>query len=238
MIGGSGWAALALVAAATIGGATFAGAFRQSGPTALRLAAAALLAVIALDLAPDIVRDVADVRSAQPLIGATCVGAFGAAAVAARWACACGTHPATTTGLAIAVHRALEGAALVLIGSGGVVVALVLHAAGEGFALQAHGAQRAVRLRALLLLACVSPAVGAAVLGRVELPDAVSPVITSLIAGALVAGAAGMVTASRSLGRSGVAVDGGSLVSRPDANSCRDVSSLDDLRGCPVAARQ
>jgi hypothetical protein len=196
-MGGASWAAVAVVAAATLGGARFAGVFRHSRPAALRLAAAALLAVVALDLAPDVVRDVAETRSAHQPIGATCVVAFGIAAVAARWACACGPHPTTTTGLAIAVHRALEGAALVLAGSADVVIALVLHAAGEGFALQTHDAARAGRVRLLLGLACLSPAVGAAALGDVELPVAATPIVSSLVAGALISAAARMISAAR-----------------------------------------
>lgn len=193
---GSTWVAVAVVAAATLGGAAFAGMFRHSHRVAPRLAAAMILAVVALDLAPDLIRDVAEIRSAQPLVGAACVVAFAAASATARWVCGCGTHPTTTTGLAIALHRALEGAALALVGSAGVIGALVLHAAGEGFALRTYGGQHATgRVRPLLALACISPAAGAAALGDVELPDAMAPIITALIAGTLVAGAVRMITA-------------------------------------------
>jgi hypothetical protein len=195
MTGASTWTAVAVFAAATVGGAAFAGALRHSHRIALQLAATALLAVVALDLAPDIARDVADTGSARPVVGVACLVAFAAAAIATRWICACGTHPSTTTGLAIALHRTLEGAALALVGSAGVVVALVLHAAGEGFALQTYGARRAGRVWPLLVLACLSPAVGAAALGNVDLPPELAPVVTALIAGALVAGAARMMSA-------------------------------------------
>jgi ZIP family zinc transporter len=133
----------------------------------MQLAAMALLAVVALDLAPDIARDVAETGSAQFVVGAACVAAFAVAALSARWACACGTSPTTTTGLAIAVHRTLEGAALVLVGSPAVIAALVLHAAGEGFALRTYGMHGSGRVRPVLTLACLSPAVGAAALSGV-----------------------------------------------------------------------
>jgi hypothetical protein len=191
------WAAVAVVAAATVGGASCAGALRRSRPLALRVAAIALLAVVALDLAPDVVHDLAENRSARHVIAAACVAGFAAAALAARWVCACGTHPTTTTGLAIALHRTLEGAALVLAGSAGVVIALVLHAAGEGFALRAYGTQRDNAVPRLLLLACASPALGAVALSNVELPDALAPIVTALIAGTLVAGAARMIATAR-----------------------------------------
>lgn len=197
----STWTAVAVVAVATLGGATLSGALRHRQRLAMQLAATALFAVVALDLAPDIAREIAETGAARRLVAVACVATFAVAALATRWLCACGTHPRTTTGLAIALHRTVEGAAMALVGSAGVVVALVMHAGGEGFALRTLGTHRTGRIRALLILACVSPAAGAAALGNVTLPPAASPMLTAVIAGALVAGAVRMSIAARQLRR-------------------------------------
>lgn len=195
MMGGSASAAVALVAAATLGGARVAYAFRGARRRVLTVAAAALLAVVTFDLIPDIIRDVADVGSGRRLVGAGCLAAFAGAVVVAGRVCACARHPTTMTGVAISLHRALEGAALAWLSSAGIVAALAAHAAGEGFALQAFGAHR---VRQLLVLACISPATGAAAFGGTELPGNAAPIVTALIAGTLITAAVRMIASVRS----------------------------------------
>jgi ZIP family zinc transporter len=193
VLSGSSWVAVAIVAAATVAGAALAAPVQRFRSAALRLAAAALFAVVGLDLVPDLFHDVAETGSAWWLVGSACAVAFTGAVAAAGSLCRCGSRARTTTGLAIAVHRSLEGAALALAGSAAVVCALVLHAAAEGFALRAYGARCAGRVRPVLWLACAAPAAGALALGRVELPGAAAPMITALVAGVLVAGAGSLI---------------------------------------------
>src|SRR5215469_17136148 len=76
---------------------------------------------------------------AVPLAAA---GAFFLTGLAARIGCTCGrdTRPAGGTGAAaaLAIHRFLEGSAMVLIGSVTIVAALAVHALGEALAVGAR----------------------------------------------------------------------------------------------------
>jgi len=112
---------------------------------------------------------------------------FGATGALVRRGCACAeVTGGAATAVAIGVHRALEGAVLAVATSVPLVAALVVHAAGEGFALGAL-LERASRGRAAtwLLVACLSPFVGVIVATPARLPETVSPIVTSLVAGAL-----------------------------------------------------
>jgi ZIP family zinc transporter len=158
-----------------------------------------LLTVGLADLVPDGWRDLAECGTPWwAAILASLVG-FGSTGALVRSGCGCvpradersqvtGSEVAggSATALAIGVHRTLEGAVLALVTSVPVVAALVLHAAGEGFALGAL-LGRASRRRAVawLLTACLSPLVGATLIGPVRLPATVTPVVTSLVVGAL-----------------------------------------------------
>jgi len=181
-------AGVALIAAATLAGAWLGWRSLRLPRLSLACAAMLLLVVVIADLVPDAWNDL----SSTGLPWWPAAGALGAGFLATdalvRRGCACGTGQAggQTTSAALGLHRAVEGAALAVAGSVAVIAALVLHAAGEGFALAALlRGERPGRAAALLAIACVSPAAGAAVLSRVPLPAAVAPVLTCLVAGVL-----------------------------------------------------
>ncbi len=102
---------------------------------------------------------------------------------------------ATTT--ALGLHRALEGAAVVLTGSVAVIAALVIHAGSEGFAMGALlSRERRGKAAALLATTCLSPAVGAIVASQVQLPAQAAPIVTALVAGVLLRTAVAAVQAA------------------------------------------
>jgi zinc transporter ZupT len=116
------------------------------------------------------------------------IGAFTAAGLAARAGCGCQEHTEHASGAgaaaALAVHRFLEGSAVVLAGPA-VAVALAVHAFAEGLATGALlGAQprRAARWLAAMSL---SPLAGAAVTRAFAVPAAAEPVLLALAAGIL-----------------------------------------------------
>ena len=206
-------AGVALIAGATLAGAWL--ARRASGMRAASLACAAgaLLVVVLADLLPDIWRDLPG--AGLPWWAAACALAAGAAGtdVLARRGCACRTGPdpggagrsgpdrggvdrgggacdgearGGPTATALGLHRALEGAALVVTGSVAVIAALIAHAASEGFAMAALlSGERRGKAVALLAVTCVSPAAGAIAASQVRLPAQAAPMVTALIAGVL-----------------------------------------------------
>src|SRR6266702_2221354 len=110
---------------------------------------------------------------------ATASGRETATASGGAWATASGGAWATASGGGGA-------AAVALTGSAAVIVALAVHAAGEGFALAAllRGERRS-SVVPLLVFACLSPAAGAVALGQIRLPDRASAVLTAVVAGAM-----------------------------------------------------
>ena len=187
-------AGVALIAGATLAGAWISARTGRLPRAALRVAAALLLAVVLADLLPDIWRDLPG--SGLPWWGAagTAAAGFAVTGVVTRFGCACAPGPAGPAAswgagwgaaAALAVHRALEGAAVTLSGSAAVIAALVVHAAAEGFALAALLRAGRQRLVPLLLVACLSPVAGALVLTSVQIPAALSVLLTCVVAGAL-----------------------------------------------------
>jgi hypothetical protein len=189
----------ALVAASTVGGVLLSRLSARRPVASSASVSVVLLAVVLGDLVPDVWRDLAE--SGTPWWAAVLAAAvgFGATVALVRRGCACVPRPdeqrqvdgsevagGTATAVAIGVHRALEGAVLALVTSVPVVAALVVHAAGEGFALGALlGRASRGRAAAWLLIACVSPLVGAIATGPARLPATVTPLTTSLVVGAL-----------------------------------------------------
>jgi zinc transporter ZupT len=189
----------ALVAASTLGGVLLS-RWSSRRPVASSAAVSlVLLAVVLGDLVPDVWRDLAGSGTPWWAAVLASVLGFGATGALVRRGCGCVPRPderpqvggaevagGTATAMAIGVHRALEGAVLALVTSVPVVAALVVHAAGEGFALGAL-LGRAARRRAAawLLIACLSPLVGATLVGPVRLPATVTPLVTSLVVGTL-----------------------------------------------------
>jgi zinc transporter ZupT len=78
---------------------------------------------------------------------------------------------------------------LAVAASAPLVLALVIHASSEGFALTSLLDAEKHRPRAMtgwLTVACAAPAFGMVVVGSIGLPDQAKPVVTSLVAGVLV----------------------------------------------------
>jgi len=196
-------AGVAVIAAATLAGSWLARRSARLPAVTVTCAAAALAAVVLSDLAPDVWHDL---RGAGPAwwtgAAAALAAGYAAAEALARRGCACradaarrgaaaGTTSAagTATAAALAAHRTVEGAAVALTGSAVVVAALAIHAAGEGFALGALlWAQRRSRAVLLLAIACLSPFVGAMAFRHFALPERVSALMTSVVAGVFARG--------------------------------------------------
>ena len=185
-----------LLAAATVAGAWL--ARRRPGQQQIWLGAAAgaLLVIAALHVLSDAwsqARAAGIWPWAVPLAAA---GAFLLTGLAARIGCTCGrdTRPVGGTGAAaaLAIHRFLEGSAMVLIGSVTVVAALAVHALGEGLAVGAllHAHPRR-RVGIWLAAMCASPVIGVLVTGAYPVPEATRPTLLAL-AGGILAQAAGV----------------------------------------------
>jgi hypothetical protein len=188
----------ALVAASTVGGVLLS-RWAARRPVASSLAVSLVLVVVLGDLVPDVRGDLAE--SGTPWWTAVVAAVVGFAATGAlvRTGCGCVPRPGAgpplagsevaggaATAMAIGVHRALEGAVLALVTSLPVVAALVVHAAGEGFALGALLARSSRRSAAAwLLIACLSPLLGATLIGPLRLPETVTPLVTSFVVGTL-----------------------------------------------------
>ena len=196
-------AGIALIAAATLAGAWLGRRFARLRTASLTCAGAALAAVVAADLVPDIWADLRETGLPWWIAAAGLAAGLAGADALIRRGCACGPSGPTTglrpsgagakvpvsgraTAVALGVHRALEGAAMAVAGSAAVIVALVTHAASEGFALTTLLAgERRGRAVALLAITCLSPAAGAALLAWVHVPERAAPVLTSVVAGVL-----------------------------------------------------
>ncbi|MBO2449803.1 hypothetical protein J4573_22065 [Actinomadura barringtoniae] len=90
------------------------------------------------------------------------------------------------TAMALASHRTIESAAVAMTTSSMIVVSLLVHSASEGLTLTALLDTARQRLRPWLLLACVSPTVGALVGLVVPLPAHAIPILLAIAAGELV----------------------------------------------------
>ncbi|HEX9066742.1 MAG TPA: hypothetical protein VF843_16655 [Streptosporangiaceae bacterium] len=187
-------AGVALIAVATLAGAWISARTARMPDAAMKIAACLLFAVVLADLLPDIWRDLPGSGLPWWAAAAAAAAGFTGAGALARIGCACDPEPGPTaasqgTGwgaaAALAVHRALEGAAVTLAGSPAVIAALVAHAAAEGFAIAALLRASRRRLVPLLFVACVSPAAGAFVIASLPIPAGVSVVLTGLVAGVL-----------------------------------------------------
>lgn len=179
-----------LVAVATIGGAWL--ARRRPGQQQIWLGAAAgaLLVIAGVHLLPDAwsaARAAGIWRWAVPMAA---VAAFLLAGAAARGGCACHRDSRHAGGkraaAALALHRFLEGSAMVLVGSVTVVAALAVHALGEGLAVGALlGGQPRRRVVIWLTAMCVSPVIGALVTSAYPVPAAAEPLLLALAGGVL-----------------------------------------------------
>ncbi len=185
---GAEWFGAGLIAAATVTGAVVGRWSARYSAASLAVVAGLLLVVVFGDLIPDISGDVGGFGAGWLIAAAAGCVSFAAAGVVLRRGCACGAPEGggAAAALAIGLHRALEGSALAVTTSIPVIAALVLHAGSEGFALTPlFGAGQRRRTVSWLLVACVSPVLGAAVLGAVRVPESATPILTALVAGVL-----------------------------------------------------
>jgi len=90
------------------------------------------------------------------------------------------------TAMALASHRTIESAAVAMTTSSMIIVSLLVHSASEGLTLTALLDSTRQRLRPWLLLACVSPTVGALAGLVVPLPVHAVPILLAVAAGELV----------------------------------------------------
>jgi ZIP family zinc transporter len=203
-----------LIALATLGGAEAGRRSPRASAVPLAASCGALVAVVVADLGPDVAGDVRDTGIGWPAV--VLVGAIGfvGAGVLMKRGCPCepGLAGGVGTAAALGVHRALEGSALAVAASAPLVLALVVHASSEGFALTALlGADQPVdqpvdqpadqpadqpgarnlkpeRRRTMLVwltIACVAPAFGMLVVGSLGLPEKAHPLLTAAVAGVL-----------------------------------------------------
>lgn len=178
-----------LIAAATVAGAWLA---RRSGQRKIwfAVAAGALLIIAGLHLLPDAWAGARAARIWPSLVPIAAIGAFTAAGVAVRAGCRCREHGEQASGVgaaaALAVHRFMEGSAVVLTGSVAVAVALTVHAFGEGLAAAALlGARPRRRVFGWLAAMSISPLIGAAAADAFSVPEAAEPVLLALASGVI-----------------------------------------------------
>jgi zinc transporter ZupT len=211
MMTGPASAGVALIAVATLAGAWLAGRTSRMRAASLACAAGVLLAVVLADLLPDIWRDLPGAGLPWWAAAGALAAGVAAADALARRGCACrsvagrsaaggeagggqacgGATRGSATAMALGLHRALEGAALVVTGSAAVIGALVVHASSEGFAMATLlSGERRGKAVALLATTCLSPAAGAIAVSQVRLPAQAAPIVTALVAGMLLRAAA------------------------------------------------
>ncbi|MFD9097678.1 hypothetical protein [Streptomyces collinus] len=179
---------MTLVALATLAGAW--AARRAPGRSPLLPAAAAgiLLVIAAVDLLPDAWDEAQEAGLPPWAVPFTALAAYSLMGALTRTGCPCTQERAGGIGAAagLAVHRFVEGAALALTTSLAVMVALLVHAAGEGLALAALlGTQPARRVAPWIALACLSPLAGVFATRAVPLPDGLLPLLLAAVAGVL-----------------------------------------------------
>ena len=182
------WLGIAMIAAATLIGAWLGRRAPQASSIPLAAACGALVAVVVADLGPDVWGDVHSTGLPWWPVGVAGALGFTGAGWLMRRGCPCdpGLAGGIGTAAALGVHRALEGSALAVAASAPLVLALVIHASSEGFALTSLlDAEQRRSAAGWLLLACTAPAFGLVVVGSIGLPDVSKPVITSLVAGVL-----------------------------------------------------
>lgn len=156
----------------------------------LALASAALFSVLVSDVVPTALLQGRDQGWPPAVAGSVVIAGVGAGFVLMRHAgrgCLC--DPARVTGagtaLALSAHRLLEGVAVTLGGSPGVLAAVAVHAGSEGVALGGLLRRSRHRLWGYVAVACVSPFAGAVLATRLAPPPWVGPIMLAVIAGVL-----------------------------------------------------
>jgi ZIP family zinc transporter len=178
-----------------IGLATLAGAWLARRHAARRelccgAAAGALLVIAGIHLLPDAWQGARQAGIPAWMTPVAAFTAFAVAGIAIRRGCNCQADREAAggagTGAALAVHRLLEGAALMLAGSATVVVALTVHALAEGLAAGTLLTSASRRERVLwLTVMCTGPLVGAALAAPARGLASAEPILLAVAAGVL-----------------------------------------------------
>ena len=156
-----------LIGVATVAGAWLARRHAARRELCFGAAAGALLVIAGLHLLPDAWSAARQTVIPAWAVPVAAIAAFAVTGFAIRRGCACRAEREAAGGAgtagALAAHRLLEGAAVVLAGSVMVTAALAVHALAEGLAAGTllASASRRQRVRWLAIM-CASPAAGAA----------------------------------------------------------------------------
>ncbi len=203
------WLEAVLIAVATLAGSWL--ARRSSTKVSVGLAiASALMLVTALgEILPDAVDDAIEQNVPLWVLGVSIVLGFAVITYFTREGCAhehpkeaarhaAGVHRrvkavataalfgGTGTAIALAIHRAIEGASLTLSGASLVVLlALLIHSLSEGLALTAMLDLAGRKIAFWMVLACLSPVVGILIAEMSPIPPQATPILLGTIAGVL-----------------------------------------------------
>jgi zinc transporter ZupT len=211
--GAGAWAAVLLVSLSTLAGAWLARRNSTEVTVWLAIASAMMLITALADLLPDAWRDAAE--TGVPLWAVGLAIAFGFLVITYFTRKGCGHrhgHEGSTpaggrhapglhrrvkeavdvalfggmgTAAALTLHRAIEGATLALSASAVVVIALMVHSAGEGLALAALLDMAKQRLAPWLVVSCASPAAGVLIADIAPLPAQIVPILLGMVTGVL-----------------------------------------------------
>jgi zinc transporter ZupT len=248
--GAGAWAAVLLMSLSTLAGAWLARRNSAKVTVWLAIASAMMLITALVDLLPDAWRDAAETGVPLWAVGLAIVFGFLVITHFTRKGCghghggprpvggrhAPGLHRRVKeavdaalfggmgTAAALTLHRAIEGATLALTASAVVVIALMVHSAGEGLALAALLDMARQRLAPWLVVSCLSPAAGILIATIAPLPGQIVPLLLGMVTGVLLrtaivglrlaaAGQEGGRLSKRHLTvAAGVAVTGGALL--------------------------
>ncbi|MER5624468.1 hypothetical protein ABT061_25890 [Streptosporangium sp. NPDC002544] len=248
--GAGAWVAVLLMSLSTLAGAWLARRNSAKVTVWLAIASAMMLITALVDLLPDAWRDAAETGVPLWAVGLSIVFGFLVITHFTRKGCghghggsrpvggrhAPGLHRRVKeavdaalfggmgTAAALTLHRAIEGATLALTASAVVVIALMVHSAGEGLALAALLDMARQRLAPWLVVSCLSPAAGILIATIAPLPGQIVPLLLGMVTGVLLrtaivglrlaaAGQEGGRLSKRHLTvAAGVAVTGGALL--------------------------
>ncbi|GAA4203944.1 hypothetical protein GCM10022252_62330 [Streptosporangium oxazolinicum] len=250
--GAGAWAAVLLVSLSTLAGAWLARRNSAKVTVWLTIASAMMLITALVDLLPDAWRDAGETGVPLWAVGLAIVFGFLVITYFTRKGCGHGHGHAGSrptggrhapglhrrvkeavdaalfggmgTAAALTLHRAIEGATLALTASAVVVIALMVHSAGEGLALAALLDMARQRLAPWLVVSCLSPATGILIATLAPLPGWLVPLLLGMVTGVLLRTAIvglRLAAADQEGGRlsrrhltiaAGVAVTGGALL--------------------------
>jgi ZIP family zinc transporter len=182
-------AAPALIVACTLAGVWAAQRIRGDR-LPMAFASTALISVLVSDVLPTTLLQARDQDWPPAVAGSVAIAGAGAGFLLMRHAgrgCLCDPGRVTGPGsaLALSTHRLLEGVAVTLVGSPGVLAAVAVHAGSEGVALGGLLRRSRHALWGYVAVACVSPFAGALLAAHLAPPAWTGPLVLAVIAGVL-----------------------------------------------------